>query len=139
MKRNVSIIMKKNVLVFVVLIAMMQGVLAQSVPSNRAKDALRKPFKMNEMPVLQADLFYQKADNIIGIGGYKTYGIHKADELISIPYEMPDANLPFNGSKSRPIWYNNYEFSNENLSKLPAVNTNDIIKILDKDRILTNW
>lgn len=118
---------------------MMHGMQAQTVPPSRLKNVQSKPFKMSEMPILQADLFYQKADNIIGIGGYKSYGIHKADELSSIPYEMLDGNLPFKNIKSRPIWYNNYEFSNENFSKLPAVNTNDIIKILDKDRILTNW
>ena len=112
---------------------------AQTVPPSRQKNVQSKSFKMSEMPILQAGLFYQKADNIIGIGGYKTYGIHKADELSAIPCEMLDGNLPFKNIKSRPIWYNNYEFSNENFSKLPAVNTNDIIKILDKDRILTNW
>ncbi|MBK8145852.1 MAG: hypothetical protein IPK62_13120 [Bacteroidetes bacterium] len=131
--------MKKIILVFIVLMGMMHGMQAQTVPPSRQKNVQSKPFKMSEMPILQADLFYQKADNIIGIGGYKTYGIHKTYELSSIPYEMLDGNLPFKNIKSRPIWYNNYEFSNENFSKLPAVNTNDIIKILDKDRILTNW
>ncbi len=118
---------------------LLHGVQAQIVPPNRLKIVQDKSFKMSEMPVIRADLFYQRTDNIIGIGGYKTYGIHLADEVGLIPYETLDAILLFNNTKSRPIWYNNTEFSNENYSKLPAVNTNDIIKMLDKDRILTNW
>jgi hypothetical protein len=30
-------------------------------------------------------------------------------------------------------------FTREDIMRLPAVNTNDIIKILDRDRLLTNW
>ncbi len=30
-------------------------------------------------------------------------------------------------------------FTREDIMLLPAVNTNDIIKILDRDRLLTNW
>lgn len=126
--------MKKVLFLFLVFVGIIPSVKAQNNSQLHKSTKQLLPATQDTMPIIYGGLYPTKSANRnISIGGrtHKTSG--------QIAYPISDASLDYRKSKRNAIWRDNVEFSNEDWSKLPAVNTGDIIKILDKDGVLTNW
>ncbi len=111
----------------------MMPIMRAQTTSKQQPNTIFKPIKKTTTPLSNAGLLQKKKQDHFLLREKNIYaGIQNL-------YPIIDASLDYRKSKRNVIWRDNVEFSNENLSKLPAVNTGDIIKILDKDGVLTNW
>lgn len=91
-------------------------------------------FSRIEMPGLKMRVYpYQNKVINLKIGDYLHF--NKGH----LPFPIIDASVDYWKVKPANHWPSNHLLTNEDIMKLPAVNTYDIIKILDKDRMLTNW
>ena len=95
---------------------------------------LTKDYSRIEMPVLRMSNFpYPFKEINFDLGDYLHFNYGH------LPFPIIDASVDFWKAKPTKHWPSNHLLTNEDMMRLPAVNTYDIIKILDKDRMLTNW
>ncbi|MBK6332056.1 MAG: hypothetical protein IPF62_16780 [Bacteroidetes bacterium] len=93
-----------------------------------------KEFSRIEMPGLKMGVYsFQNKEINLKIGDYLHF--NKGH----LPFPIIDASVDYWKVKPAEHWPSNHLLTHDDIMKLPAVNTYDIIKILDKDRMLTNW
>lgn len=126
--------MKRIIWCVIFILCLTCNMQAQSLLPAKKDINPSKEFSRIEMPGLKMRVYpYQNKEMNLKIGDYLHF--NKGH----LPFPIIDASVDYRKVKPAEHWPSNHLLTNEDIMKLPAVNTYDIIKILDKDRMLTNW